>query len=342
MKKSRVLITGAKGFVGTEIVKLLEKQCGRVVTVESNNSRRNIDNPPNSVESYFADITDEDSVARLEEIGAADAVVHSAGLAHQFGETKREDFQRVNVAGTANVLELAGKLGVKHFILISSVAVYGHSKYNSEDKPESPTGVGEDAECAPEDFYAESKLDGEKLARRVCADKNIRLTILRLATVVGEQDRGNFLKLIRAIDRRRFVWIGSGENYKSLVHREDVARACLAVLENDEAKRDAGTEIFNVSANFLKMDAVVRLVGERLHKKIPNFFIPAPFVNRFFRFNSRFFGFGKIERLEKTVSKWLADDVYAAEKIKRRYGFEARISAEKAIEREVEWYIANK
>jgi nucleoside-diphosphate-sugar epimerase len=280
-------------------------------------------------------------VLRLEKIGTIDAVVHSAGLAHQFKATSREKFQQVNVEGTANVLELAGKLQVKHFVLISSVSVYGHhlSIGGLKKEFERARGIAETAECLPEDFYAESKLDGEKLARRFCAENNIKLTILRLATVIGEEDRGNFLHLIRQIDRRRFIWIGRGDNHKSLVHRVDVAGACLRVLEESENEREA-CRVFNISADSLKMREIVEIIGSKLNKKIPPARIPAALVKRILRYGAHTLAWRQIKRAEKTIAKWLAEDVYSAEKIKRELGFVPRISAKEAIEREVEWYMA--
>src|SRR4028119_823654 len=125
MKKSKVLVTGAKGFVGSEIVRFLENEYERVFTVENDKTLRNKKQGQISENAFAVDITNREAVLGLKKIGAIDFFVHSAGLAHQFGETVREDFQKVNVSGTANVLELARKLSVKHFILISSVSVYG-------------------------------------------------------------------------------------------------------------------------------------------------------------------------------------------------------------------------
>jgi nucleoside-diphosphate-sugar epimerase len=132
MKKSKVLVTGAKGFVGSEIVRFLEREYEQVFTIENEKTLQNDKIRQISDNAFAADITDRESVLRLEKIGALDFLVHSAGLAHQFGATSREHFQKVNVTGTANVLELAGKLGIKHFILISSVSVYGQANKKGE------------------------------------------------------------------------------------------------------------------------------------------------------------------------------------------------------------------
>ena len=57
------------------------------------------------------------------------------------------------------------------------------------------------------------------------------LTILRLATLYGEGDPGNVGRLMRTLDRGRFLWIGDGSNRKSLLYRGDAANACMAVAE---------------------------------------------------------------------------------------------------------------
>ena len=57
------------------------------------------------------------------------------------------------------------------------------------------------------------------------------LTILRLATLYGEGDPGNVGRLMRTLDRGRFLWIGDGSNRESLLYRGDAARACMAVAE---------------------------------------------------------------------------------------------------------------
>ena len=60
---------------------------------------------------------------------------------------------------------------------------------------------------------------------------HVDLTILRMATLYGEGDPGNVARLMRAIDLGRFIWIGNGMNRKSLLHKEDAARASLEVAK---------------------------------------------------------------------------------------------------------------
>ena len=210
-----------------------------------------------------ADISNADEMREVD-IGTVNVVIHAAGLAHQFGTVSKEPFWNVNVDGTTNIADLAVRSQARHFILISSVSVYGSASEGVSLRTEK-------SECKPEGYYAESKLESEMAAIRICEENRLPLTILRLATVIGEGDRGNVFKLIRAIDRRRFLWIGKGDNCKSLVYKNDVARACAAVL----VMRLDGTRIYNVSAPPATMKEIVSYMEKALNKNVPGLPVPA-------------------------------------------------------------------
>jgi nucleoside-diphosphate-sugar epimerase len=274
----------------------------------------------------------------LEKIGKIDVLIHSAGLAHQFGDTKKEEFDSVNVEGTRNIVNLSLNLQVKHFILISSTAVYGIKSLNvnveETDDSKAFEAIDEYAQTNPQTLYAQSKLEAETVCREVCEKNNLPLTIFRLAPVIGEANVGNVARLISSIDKGRFLWIGKGENLKSLIYKNDVARACVALL-----KREAGeTEIYNLSAPPVKMKDFVNEIAGRLDKKIYGFSIPEKFIRNVFRINSKFIGNKKLDKIKDTIEKWLSDDVYSAGKINEKYGFVPKTSISKAIDKQIEWY----
>ncbi len=342
----KVLVTGAQGFVGKAIVVQLSKDDNgkiEIFQLRGRHLQKTEDSTADNIHNFNLDITDLDKVLKLKKIGVIDAVIHAAGLAHQFDGVKRENFQSVNVKGTENILELSKQLYISHFILISSVSVYGNinnkgGKFGEiTEDTENIENIEktENSECSPKNAYAESKLESEIIARRICEETGIDLTILRLATVIGEEDRGNFLRLIKAIDKRRFFWIGKGTNYKSLIHREDVAGAVFKILK--EKKR--GTEIFNVAAEPLPMKEVVETIGQALNKNVSGISINKRLLKPLFFLNSKTLKNKKIERLRLTIEKWLADDVYSSKKLKQEYQYESKISVKEAIIREVKWYL---
>lgn len=318
----RVLITGATGFIGREIVSKLISENFEIVGLSKTSGDQKHDS---ELKNLCIDITNQEAVFNLAKEGSFDAVIHCAGLAHQFGKIEKERFEKVNVEGTRNIAELAVRTKVRHFILLSSTAVYG-----LQNKP-----LDETAECLPDTPYAESKVKAEKACREVCEKNSIRLTILRLAPVLGEKGVGNIPRLMNAIYNRRFIWVGNGENKKSLIYVGDVAEACLKIL----SEKKNFTEVFNLASEPVKIKKMVSDIAKKLKKPVPNFSIPVIVPGVFFGLNSKIFKSEKINRLSQTFKKWLSEDVYLADKIKKEYGFEPKTSVERAVERQCEWFL---
>ena len=340
----KVIISGASGFVGSAVagecaarriafVPLVSHRCNSTAGILADARR--------------IDIADRVEVAGLEDLKCCDAIVHTAGLAHQFKKTADEKFWQVNVCGTENIAELGVRLKIKHFVLISSVSVYGTTEnYSPTDfsgENSLRTGINESALTRPTDVYARSKLRAEEAAREICEKNGIRLTILRLATVIGEGDCGNVRRLIETIDRRRFFWIGRGENYKSLIYRGDVAHGCLTILE--QPPKETETEIYNLTAEPLPMKCIVSKIADHLQVRNPSLFVPEFVLNaaeKMFVANRRFGLSDKIEKTALTVRKWLADDVYSGAKIEREKGFRTQTDIGEALRLEIEIYRQNK
>ncbi len=120
----KIIVTGATGFIGKEIVSELSGKNFKIYQIGNSNVKKQ---SPDA-KFYKIDITKFENVCELKELNEVDVVIHSAGLAHQFGNIKKERFFKTNVEGTRNILELAVNLKVKHFVLISSTAVYGVKK----------------------------------------------------------------------------------------------------------------------------------------------------------------------------------------------------------------------
>jgi UDP-glucose 4-epimerase len=324
----RVLVTGASGFVGRSIVKELGEKsidiytCGR--------------KPQADLPNYFpVDITSKESVEKLAgQLNCVDSIIHSAGLAHQFQAPKDTGaFKKINVGGTENIARLASEIGCKKFIHISSISVYGDSKPNPCD---------EAAACEPSGSYAVSKYEAELAAREICQKHGINLVILRLATVYGEGDVGNVLRLIKLIDGGKFFWAGRGENGKSLIFNTDAARACRIAAEAGESDLP-GVNIYNVTDAPHTMREIVETIAQKLGKKIPGISVPPGLIKTTLKTASLLpvVG-GRARNLAGTLKKWQSDDVLSGEKIERELNFQAETSLAEGIKKEVEWYLSGK
>jgi nucleoside-diphosphate-sugar epimerase len=330
-EKTKILVTGASGFVGSSVVKELQNiEQYNVYGLVSNRKGIEINIQTGLKKVFQSDISDSQTLRETEELKKTNILVHTAGLAHQFGRVKKEDFWRVNVRGTENICRLAEKLGVEHFVLISSVAVYG--VYGNSK-------IDETYICQPSGIYAESKLESENRAIEFCEQKNIRLTILRPATVIGEGDLGNTTRLITLIDRGRFLWVGKGENKKSLIYKKDVAKGILKVIESKES---AKAEIYNLTNESVSMKEIVQTISERLDRKMPRLAIPEKFFRGFFRLNKTKLSLEYLKKFEKTFEKWLSDDIFSGERFYEKFNFKPETTVYEALSKQVDYYLSHK
>jgi len=308
---SRVLVTGSRGFLGRTILDELQ---GQNVPVRATSRSGTFDS---TRDFWPADLRHSSSLSEiLEDVSS---VIHCAGLAHQFGShcLRASRFFEINCEATERLARTAAAQGVKRFVFISSVAVYGRAKnrqYRNEDAPVSPLGS-----------YANSKRQAEIRLLRVAAETGMSVFILRMGTLYGENDPGNVGRLKQAIERGRFLMIGPGENRKSLLHKHDAARACIkAALQ--PLNRPAG--IWNVAGEPASLWEIIRDLSFALNRQPPGIVIPAPLVQGCL-WPGMILGAGPIRAWAKskyqTVQKWLAEDVYDASRFARDFQWQPSI-----------------
>jgi nucleoside-diphosphate-sugar epimerase len=322
IRDNNILLTGANGFLGQAILSLMEDYSLAVRATDLGETSGAF-----NVEYRKADIT------RLEELRPVfeniNTVIHTAGLTHitSPGSTSGEKFRLINEIGTANVASAASAAGVGHLIVISSVSVYG---------PYTQGAYDEKITCNPIGSYALSKYDAELRAIETAQKTGMALTIFRLATLYGENDPGNVFRLIKSLDKGRFIWIGDGSNRKSLLYKGDAARACMAAA----ASTASGINIYNVSAPACTMREVVDGIADALGKYPLPVRFPASWALFLSRHLSRIPNY-HISELHQTVKKWLAEDVYDTFRFQEDYGFQTKTSLAVGLKREVDWYRQN-
>jgi len=321
LANSTILVTGASGFLGSAVVAQL-RACGFHLRTTG---RRVL--PCGALPNYTAaDVCDESSVSRL--VDGVEVVIHAAGLAHRHrgGSSQAGHFLHVNARGTEAIARAAAAAGCRRIVLVSSVAVYGNG---SQPKTESDA-------CFPTSPYASSKLAAEQLATEVAASTNMELIILRMATLYGENDPGNVGRLLRAIDRRRFVWIGAGQNRKSLVHVEDAASACVAAAIRRQAPK---CKTFNVATKSYPMRLIVSKIANALGRGVPPVRLPARIPLMAAAVAGKVPGLAdQGQRLVATLEKWISDDVFDAALFRDAFGWRPVVTLDKGIARQVARY----
>jgi 2-alkyl-3-oxoalkanoate reductase len=214
--KLRVLVTGGSGFLGSHVVEQLSRAGHDVVALVRRSSNSTfLRTLPNVTFAYGA-VEDARSVG--EAVKGVDAVVHAAGLVKALAP---EDFHRVNVRGTENLLDAAVEHapGLSRFVLVSSLTAIGPS---DDGRPVS--GTREPRPCTA---YGRSKVDAERAALRH-KDK-LPITIIRPPLIYGPRDN-ECLAFFQTVSRRVLPFVGDGKNTLSIVYGADAASACIRAI----------------------------------------------------------------------------------------------------------------
>lgn len=219
---SRVLITGAAGFVGRALARVLTRRGWSVCGVDRAPLTPEADRSQGAEFAQFArvDLLDDEALVALPFEPRFHAVVHLAALLP--GQAPRADLFAVNVGGTSAVLQRFVHTG-GHFVLFSTGLVYGGQ----------PGPFRETMPCWPADAYAQSKLAAEVLARAHAEAQRVRLSVLRPSVLYGPGAPAGMLivSLLESLRRATPFDMTLGEQQRDFLHVDDAARAVAAVLE---------------------------------------------------------------------------------------------------------------
>jgi UDP-glucose 4-epimerase len=156
-------------------------------------------------------------------------VIHLAAMLHviQPSPSLYEQYESINVGGTATVVEAAVQAGVQRVVLFSTITVYGDSSRQI---------LTEDTPPHPDTYYAKTKLEAERIVLNAKRSDGQPLgTVLRLGAVYGPRIKGNYQRLLRSLARGRFIPIGDGCNRRTLIYDRDVARAAVLAAQHPTA-----------------------------------------------------------------------------------------------------------
>jgi nucleoside-diphosphate-sugar epimerase len=258
---SKVLVTGATGFLGRELIlALMSRQISSVGTV-----RR--------------ELTDE-CLGHLECVGELDAstdwstvlpniqaVIHTAARVHVMRDESSNAlaaFRRTNVDGTLSLARQAVAAGVKRFIFVSSIKVNGEITFR--DQP-----YRADDEPAPLDPYGISKLEAEAGLIALSKETGLEITIIRPPLVYGPGVKGNFANMIKLVEKGIPLPLGSTHNKRSLVGIDNLVDLIIRCIDHP----DAANQIFLAGdGKDLSTTELLRSVGVAMGK--PARLIPVP------------------------------------------------------------------
>lgn len=309
-----VLVTGATGFIGSRITAELGRQQIAARTLSRH--------PLRGTAARVGDLTRPETLAGL--CDGIDTIVHCAGFAHAQANV-RDDFaarhEAVNHQGTRNLLEAAGRAGVRRFVLLSSVkalATPGDRRIDEEfpGEPDSP--------------YGRAKRAAEAAAFDAGNRYGMQVVALRLAMVYGAGDRGNLGRMVEGVRAGWFPPLPDTGNHRSLVHIEDVTEAVLLAMSHPGAagrcfivaseEAPSGAELY---------DAIRRMLG----RSVPSWRLPASVLRCVGAAADRV---SRIVRKPLPVSTELVDRLlgsawYDPGRIAQELGWRARVPLERGL-----------
>lgn len=314
--RSRILVTGAAGFVGSHLSAALVARGDEVVGLDNFDDyysparkRANVEEVRNGpggdrFSLVEGDVRDRDFMIRLLQDGFH-AVAHLAALAGVRASVDRPHaYVEVNVTGTLNLLEAARRAPVRNVVLVSTSSAYGNS---------APPFVETDPADRPLAPYAATKRAAEMLAHSYHHIYGLNTTVLRLFTVYGPRNRPDMMsyKVLDSIfTGKEIPLFGGGEMVRDWTYVEDTARGIVTALD-----RPLGYEIMNLGRGQpMRLMEFIETIEELAGRKAS--LAPAPRVD--------------------TDALATGADIAKA---RRLLGYEPRVSVREGVERLVRWYV---
>ncbi len=256
----RVLVTGASGFVGRALCPALQDDGHRVIAAV-----RSAGGLPEGCEARIVgDIGPETDWT--EALRDTETVVHLAARVHVMRESAADPltaFRRTNTEGTLCLARAAAQAGVRRFVFLSSVKVLGETCHEGPFTDASPPN--------PQDPYAVSKWEAETGLSDLAREFGMEVVILRPPLVYGPGVRGNFLSLLRLVDRGLPLPLGAVRNRRSLLGLGNLVDAIGLCLTHPAAP---GRTFLLRDGEDLSIPELVRRLARDLERRAPPFPVP--------------------------------------------------------------------
>ena len=321
------LVTGATGFVGSAVARLLIAEGFQVrVLARKTSSLSNVEDLP--VELVYGDLTDYQSLCLA--LRGCDCLFHVAAD-YRLWVPRPEEIYRNNVQGTVNIMEAAIKEGVKRVVYTSSVATLGLNNDGSPAHEETPVTLADMI-----GHYKRSKYLAEEEVRKLVRQKGLDAVIVNPSTPAGPRDikpTPTGRMILEAAQGKMPAYVDTGLN---MVHVEDVAIGHLLAFHKGETGKRyiLGGENLTLKEIFTIISKITGGTPPRI--SLPhNLILPVAYAAE---------AWAKISGREPMVT---VDGVklarkkmfFSIEKAKRELGYQPRPAA-KALEDAVNWFRA--
>jgi UDP-glucuronate 4-epimerase len=265
-KPKRILLTGGAGFIGSHLAEALLRNKFSLSIVDNLDDfyspawkKANLETirRTGNFDFFAHDICDKN---RMREVVAGvqpDTIIHLAARAGVRPSIEQPElYERVNVAGTVNLLELCREFRVSRFIFGSSSSVYGASSRAPFSE--------EQFDLRPISPYAATKLSGELFCHTYAHLYQFPVVCLRFFTVYGPRQRPDLAihKFVARIEKGKPIPIfGDGETGRDYTYVDDIVAGVVASLNYELPSGGAPFEIFNLgNSHPVKLGDLVRML----------------------------------------------------------------------------------
>lgn len=286
---TRVLVTGANGFVGRALCPHLASRGHAVTGVV-----RRADPNGTALHQWVCSEPDFVEMERTWPSGLRpDCVVHTAARVHVMrdaSDNPLEMYRATNVEGALRVARAAARHGARRFIYLSSIKAIGET---DGGRPLSERDLPR-----PRDAYGRSKFEAEQALRELGRELALEIVVVRPPLVYGPEVRANFLRLMQAIAWGLPLPLGRIEARRSLVYLPNLVDAIGACIDDARAANDC----FHVTDGVdLTVTELAEELGRNLHTRAR--LVPVP--QAWLRFIGRITGCSS--RIEKVVGSLRVD-----------------------------------
>ncbi|MFX1538267.1 MAG: NAD-dependent epimerase/dehydratase family protein [Promethearchaeota archaeon] len=329
----KILVTGATGTIGEHLVNSLLEQKDVKVRILARDPKKIPKTWKGKVETVIGDITNVDCISAL--VKNVDTVYHLAAIPEISEKFSEEEYFKVNSEITIELALKCIEETVGKFVFFSSIeAVGGIEVAVKEKKP-----LNEKYQPEPTTLYGASKLKAERELLDLYQKRDFPVSIVRPTVVYGPCMRGHFgpFKLIKALDKGFFMFVGSGKNPVSWTYVKNVVDGAILVANS---KKSNG-QIYTLSDDKpYPFKEIVTLVCKYLNRAVPKMHLSNA-AAKILRVPVEF-AYGVLDKdppLSKRKLMYLAGTyVFDTSKIRDELGFSSKIGLEEGVRDTIRWY----
>jgi nucleoside-diphosphate-sugar epimerase len=323
-RRRKVLVTGAGGFIGRNLVRDQLDRGYSVTATDIDLSGLEAMKLDGHLRCQPADIRSTGDMRPLLE--GCDRVFHLAA-AHLDVLREEAYFHEVNVRAAGSFARIAAEEGVGRFVHCSTVGVYGALQSLPADEETRP---------APDIAYEETKLAGEQAVREALSGAPTSAVILRPAWVYGPYCPRT-LKLIRTIAHRRFFFVGDGKNLRHPVYISDMLEAFELAATRE---LPSGEVIIIAGPEAVSIERLIELIIAELGMDYAPLRLPTWFMEATCLAVEKMAGIvGREPPFSRRSLKFFSDSSeFAISKALRMLGFEPQIDTRKGLQLTIQHY----